>query len=400
MRALPESQREVALLFYIKDYSQREIAAFLDLPLTTVNNRLHAARKALKERLAMMSKKIGRVTAVHGRVVDVRFDPDDMPLILSALVVSDEAGRQGETLQVVQRVGAGLVRCLIHDPAARVTSGTTVANTDGPMLTTIDAAATLTHVMPVLGRTDRKPERLELLETGIKVIDLLCPYARRGTAGIFGPSGTGRMVLCAEVLHNIVHGDASISLFAFVHSEREARGLYDTPEDVPTPAGAGQVIALPIDNSVDTSSPAVMAASALLDARTYLSANLGRSGIWPAVDPLLSTSRLMDPALIGQEYYEVARDVRALLRRYRELQEAAPDGQARPLSADDRTLIARARRMQRFFTQPFAVAEPFTGRAGQSVPLAETIRVCEALLSGAYDGVPEEAFLWRGTIES
>jgi len=120
---------------------------------------------------------------------------------------------------------------------------------------------------------------------------------------------------------------------------------------------------------------------------------------YPAIDPLLSTSRIMDPAIIGRKHYDVACGVRDLLRRYREIQESAPDSKPRQLGAADLTLVARARKIQRFFSQPFAVAEAFTGRPGEVVPLAETIRACQALLAGAYDNVPEDAFMWRGTID-
>lgn len=407
IRALPEPQREAAMLFYIKDYSQREIAAFLEVPVTTVNNRLHAARKSLRERLAMMSEKIGRVSEVRGPLVDVRFEPEDMPPILSALTIADGAGGQGETLQVVQRVGDGVARCLARGRRAGVAPGATVVNTGGPMLAPVDVSI-LTEIMPLLSTLDgsgaraRKSSgaaRPELLETGIKVIDLLCPCATNGAMGIFGPGGAGNLVLCAEVLRNIAHDADGCAIFAFLHGEAGARYWYDAPEEVPQPTGAGRLICLPIDNPIDAASPAVLAASQLLDARAYLSSDLGRSGLWPAVDPLLSTSRLLDPAIVGPEHYDVACGARRLLRRYRELQESAPDGKTRQLTAEEIALIARARKVQRFFTQPFAVAAPFTGRPGQVVPLAETIRACEALLAGAYDDTPEGAFMWRGAID-
>src|SRR5579871_4255527 len=126
---------------------------------------------------------------------------------------------------------------------------------------------------------------------------------------------------------------------------------------------------------------------------------MARRGIYPAVDPLLSTSRLMDPANVGQEHYDVALGVRQLLRQQRDLLEGAPDGRTRQYSADDLTILTRANKVQRFFSQPFAVAEPFTGRPGQVVPLSETIRACKALLAGAYDHLPEEGFMWRGAMD-
>jgi RNA polymerase sigma factor (sigma-70 family) len=406
--ALPDRQREVAMLFYIKDYSQREVAAFLDLPVTTVNNRLHAARKALKERLAVMSRVAGRVVAVRAPVVDVLFSAEEMPPFFAALMVTDEVGSQGPALQVVQRIGDGLVRCLAHSGQDAPRNGAVVVATGGPLLATVDGA-TLTRTIPVLAELALAgvaspargvPGRPDVLETGIKAIDLLCPYARGGTAGLFGPAGTGRIVVSTEVLRNASREAGGLAIFAFIHGESEARAWYDAPDDVPRPAGAGQVICLlAIDNPIDPLAPAVVAASQCLDARTFLSFALARSGLYPAVDPLLSTSRLMDPAIVGQDHYEVACAVRRLLRECRDLQEGGADGKSRRLTASDRTLIARARKVQRFLTQPFAVAEAFTGRPGQIVPLTETIRGCKALLAGEYDGVEEEALMWRGPID-
>jgi F-type H+-transporting ATPase subunit beta len=155
---------------------------------------------------------------------------------------------------------------------------------------------------------------------------------------------------------------------------------------------------LPIENTVDDASAAALAVSPLLDARIYLSLTLAKRGIWPAIDPLLSVSRQMDPTIIGMDHYEVAHAARDLLRSERDLLEAAPDGRPRDLSDADRGLIARARKAQRFFSQPFAVATPFTGRPGQVVPLTETLRAYKALLAGEYDDLPEEVFAWRGTL--
>lgn len=398
LRSLPQAQREAALLFYIKDYSQREIAAFLELPVTTVNNRLHAARKGLKEKLTMTSTRIGRVVAVHGLVVDVQFEVRAMPLLLGALRLAVVEEENSATLQVVQHAGGGLVRCLIHGSALGVAPGAAVVDKGIPALARADAT-TLTQIIPLLGATARSGSaRPVMLETGIKVIDLLCPYTAGGTVGFFGPAGMGRMVVSAEVIRNLTAAGGSMTIFAFSNGEAEARGLYDAPEEAPQPLGASQFVCLPIDDSIDAASPAVLAASPLLDARTYFSATLGRSGLWPSIDPLLSTSRLLDPTIVGKEHYAVAADVRQLLRRYRDLQEGGLDGQGRSHSAGDRALIARARRVQKFLTQPFAVAAPFTGRPGEVVPFTETLRDCMALLAGAYDDVPEETLIWRGAL--
>jgi RNA polymerase sigma factor (sigma-70 family) len=404
IRSLPDAQRELAMLFYIKDYSYREIASFLELPATTVNNRLHAARTALRERLAM-SEKRGRVVAVREMVVEAQFTPDETPLILSALRIGD-AGQEAR-LQVVQHAGNGLVRCLAYGERAGISPGTEVFDTGEPLLTPLDAG-TITQVMPIFGTVARRsghqasqdaPARPALLETGIKAIDLLCPFARGGTVGIFGPNGTGRMVISAEVMHSIARDQAGVTIFAFLNGDAESRALHDAPEEEPRTLGASSIVFLPIDNAIDIASPALLAASPLLDARISLSFTQGKTGIWPAVDPLLSTSRLMDPAGISIEHYEAARAVRELLRRQRDLLEGAPDGRLAPYTAEDRLLLSRARKLQRFFSQPFAVAAPFTKRSGQTVALADTIRSCRELLAGAYDDIPEDAFMWRGAID-
>ncbi len=349
----------------------------------------------------MVSKRVGRVVGIHGPVIDVQFAPEEMPLILSALDLPAKADGSGGTLQVVQRVGHGLVRCLARGELEGIAPGAEVVATNGPTFALLDAP-TLTRVIPILSDRNgvsRGTAKLQMLETGIKVIDLLCPFARGGTAGFFGPAGCGRQVVSAEVLRNTAGDERGVTIVAFAHGESEARGWYDTPEEVPQPSGAGRLICLPIKDPIDVLSPEVLAATEMLDARVYLSFHLAKKGIWPAVDPLLSVSRLMDPAIVGQEHYELAMGVRQLLRRQRDLLEGAPDGQMRHLDADDLTLLARASKVQRFFSQPFAVAEPFTGRPGRVVPLAETIRACKALLAGAYDHLPEDAFTWRGTID-
>jgi F0F1-type ATP synthase beta subunit len=349
----------------------------------------------------MVSKRVGRVVGIHGPVVDVQFAPDEMSLILSALALPGQAEGSGDALQVVQRVDRGLVRCLARGDARGVAPGAEIVSTDEPMFALLDVP-TLTQVIPILSDLNgdsRGRPKPQLLETGIKVIDLLCPFASGGTAGFFGPAGCGCVVISSEVLRNIAHDERGVSILAFPNGDSDSRWWFDTPEEVPHPAGAGQIVCLPIKDPIDVLSPEVLAATGVLDARVYLSFHLAKKGIWPAIDPLLSISRLMDPTIVGQEHYEVAMGVRQLLRRQRDLLEGAPDGRTRHLDADDLTLLARASKVQRFFSQPFAVAEPFTGRPGRVVPLAETIRSCKALLAGAYDHLPEEAFMWRGTID-
>ncbi len=402
IQSLPASQQEVAMLFYIKDYSHREIAAFLDLPTTTVNNRLHAARTALRGRLRM-NEKHGRVSRVRDILVDVQFAPEETPVILSGLRASSAGDSEGPVLQVVQHLGDGLVRCVARS-VSEMAPGAGVVHHGEPLLTPLDPE-TLVRAMALLGAS-RKPdgqtalpgrdEEPGMVETGIKAIDLLCPLARGGTVGIFGANGNGRMVISAEVMRNLARERSGCTIFAFLHGELEGRALFDAPEEEPHAVGAGQIVFLPIENAIDDASDAVLAASPLLDARISLSFVLAWRGIWPAIDPLLSTSRQMDPAVIGQEHYALACAVRDLLRGERALLEAAPYGRPHDLTAGERLIIARARKAQRFFSQPFAVATAFTGRPGQIVTLVETMQAYKALLAGEYDALPEEAFAWRG----
>ena len=404
IRSLPATQREVAMLFYVKDYSHKEIASFLELPVTTVNNRLHAARKALRVRL-LMNEKHGRVVAVQDMVIDVQFAAEETPVILSGLHAGESGGSGEPMLQVVQRVRDGLVHCVARGGLAGIASGAPVLHKGEPLLTPLDVDL-LVRAMPILGAlgqpdgqlTGHGSPRPGMLETGIKAIDLLCPLTRGGAVGIFGPSGNGRMVVSAEILRNIAREHGGLTVFAFLNGELEGRGVYDVPDEAPRPTGTDRIIFLPIANAIDSASPAALAASPLLDARIFLSFTLAKKGVWPAIDPLLSTSRLMDPARISQSHYDAARAVRTLLRRQRDLLEGAPDGKPHEYTTEERLLIARARKVQQFFSQPFAVATAFTGRPGQVVPLEQTIRGYEALLAGHYDSVPEEALLWLGAL--
>ena len=208
------------------------------------------------------------------------------------------------------------------------------------------------------------------------------------------------MVISAEIVRNTAHQRSGVMILAFLNGELEGRGLYDDPGEAPLSTGANHMVFLPLHTAIDRTSPAALAIAPFLDARIVLSFTLAKEGIWPALDPLESTSRLMDRAIIGPKHFEVARAIRDLLRHERDLLEGTPDGQIRDQTAEERDRISRARKVQRFCSQPFAVAEAFTGRKGQVVPHAETIRAYDAVLAGQYDALPDEAFLWRGGLLS
>jgi len=418
--ALPDAQREVAALYYIKDYAQREIAAFLDVPVSTVNNRLHAARQQLRGDLRPMTehtttttttpasptppaRPAGQVVRVQGPIVDARFVGGPLPGLMGRATITDEASGRAWTAQVVQHLDDKTVRCIVTDDAEGIAQGLAVRDAGGAVHAPIDAAI-LERALPLLGNprdaamaAETRTEPRTALETGIKVIDLMCPCAEGDKISFGGPAGTGVMVLLNELAPTLTRDDVGLSLFVLVRV-KEASLIYGVDKgEVPQLGGKLQAVYVAIANPTDPTDPASLAAAQALNAMVYTSAHLAFAGIWPAVDPLLSWSRHLDPAVVGQEHYDVALGVRRLLRRYRDLQEGLDGGGA--LSPEDKTVIARARRVQRFFTQPFSVAEPFTQRKGQYVSRAETVRGFKALLEGAYDDLPEEAFLWCGPIE-
>ncbi len=418
--ALPDAQREVAALYYIKDYAQREIAAFLDVPVSTVNNRLHAARQQLRGDLRPMTehtttttttasptlsvRPAGQVVRVQGPVVDARFAGGALPGLMGQATITDEASGRAWTAQVVlQHLDDRTIRCIVTDDAQGIVPGLAARDAGGAVHAPIDAAL-LERALPLLGNqretdlaTEARTEPRTVLETGIKVIDLMCPYVVGGKAGMAGHPGSGKLVVLQQLMRNLEHGDASLSLIELARVQ-EATLAYEGKEELPQPRGALQWICVATANPTDPADPASLVASGLLDAMTYTSYALGVLGIWPAVDPLLSWSRHLDPAIVGQEHYDVALGVRRLLRRYRDLQEGLDGAGGATLSPEDKTVIARARRVQRFFTQPFSVAEPFIQRKGQYVGRDETVRGFKALLEGAYDSLPEDAFLWCGPI--
>jgi len=416
--ALPDAQREVAALYYIKDYAQREIAAFLDVPVSTVNNRLHAARQQLRGELRPMVKNTKNATPLHdgdsipagqiihvqGPVVDARFAAGALPNLVGRVTIKDNSSGREWTAQVAQRLDETTVRCIVTSSSYGLTPDLPVYDTGNPVHVPIDAPI-LAQALPLFGNepsgggvlsqasTATRTEQRRLVETGIKVIDLLCPYAAGDKVGFTGHPGSGKMVVLTEVTRKLAHGDDSLVFFTFVQA-KELSFFYESKEDVPHPTGALQAVYLVTARPTDPDDPATLAASRSLDAMIYTSAALVSLGLYPSVDPLLSWSRHLDPAIVGQEHYDVALEVRRLLRRYREIQE---DGLA-TLSDEDKRVVARARRVQRFFTQPFSVAEPFTQRKGEYVSRDETVRGFKALLEGAYDGLPEDAFLWCGPI--
>ena len=455
----------------------------------------------------------GRVTQVIGAVVDVQFD-DHLPAILNALETTNNGKRL--VLEVAQHLGENTVRTIAMDATEGLVRGEAVTDTNGPITVPV-GNATLGRILNVIGEpvdekgpVAKKEARAihqpaptfaeqatssEILVTGIKVIDLLAPYAKGGKIGLFGGAGVGKTVLIMELINNIAKVHSGFSVFAGVGERtREGNDLYhemiesgvikpDNLEEsqvalvygqMNEPPGARARVALTgltlaeqfrdqsgtdvlffVDNifrftqagsevsallgripsavgyqptlatdmgalqeritstkagsitsvqaiyvpADDLTDPAPATSFAHLDATTVLSRAISELGIYPAVDPLDSTSRILDPSVVGEEHYQVARDVQGILQRYKSLQDIIAILGMDELSEEDKLTVARARKIQRFLSQPFDVAKVFTGSDGVQVPLDKTIASFKAVVAGEYDHLPEAAFYMVGDIE-
>ncbi len=459
-----------------------------------------------------MTKNIGKIKQVLGAVVDVSFD-DKLPQILDALIVNHE--KKDLVLEVAQHLGENTVRTIAMDSTDGLVRGQNVLDTGNPISVPV-GPETLGRILNVIGEpVDERGElktklkapihkdapkfvdqstETEVLVTGIKVVDLLAPYAKGGKIGLFGGAGVGKTVLIMELINNIAKGHGGYSVFAGVGERtREGNDLYhemiesgviklDNDESkaalvygqMNEPPGArarvaltgltlaeyfrdeeGQDVLLFVDNifrftqagsevsallgripsavgyqptlstdmgalqeritstnkgsitsvqaiyvpADDLTDPAPATSFAHLDATTVLSRQIAELGIYPAVDPLDSTSRILDPRVIGDEHYSVARKVQETLQKYKSLQDIIAILGMDELSEEDRLVVDRARKIQRFLSQPFHVAEVFTGTPGVFVGLADTIKGFDDLVNGKYDDVPESAFYMVGTIE-
>jgi F-type H+-transporting ATPase subunit beta len=460
----------------------------------------------------MANNVIGRVTQVLGAVVDVQFD-GDLPAILNALTV--QIGGQKVVLEVAQQLGENTVRTIAMDTTDGLVRGSEVTDTGAPISVPV-GPGTLGRIINVIGEPvdERGPveatkympihrqapafteqaTETSVLVTGIKVIDLLAPYARGGKVGLFGGAGVGKTVLIQELINNVAKGHGGVSVFAGVGERtREGNDLYhefieseviklDGPGSkaalvfgqMNEPPGARARVALTgltlaeyfrdvenqdvlffVDNifrftqagsevsallgripsavgyqptlatdmgalqeritstkngsitsvqaiyvpADDLTDPAPATSFAHLDATTTLNRAISELGIYPAVDPLDSTSRILDPRVVGEEHYQVARDVQRILQTYKSLQDIIAILGMDELSEEDKLTVARARKIQRFMSQPFHVAEIFTNIPGQFVQLEDTIRSFKGIVAGEYDYLPEQAFLMVGSIE-
>ncbi len=454
-----------------------------------------------------MDKNIGVVTQIIGPVLDIRFDDGKLPELNNAVSI-DYDGRH-IILEVAQHIGDNVARCIAMSSTDGLPRGIKALDTGAPISVPV-GEATLGRIFNLLGECidnmptpetkerwpihrpapsyDEQQSTTEILETGIKVVDLICPYAKGGKIGLFGGAGVGKTVLIQELINNVAKQHGGISVFTGVGERtREGNDLYNEMKEsgvlsktalvygqMNEPPGArmrvgltgltmaeyfrdreGQDVLLFIDNifrftqagsevsallgrmpsevgyqptlatemgalqeritstkngsitsvqavyvpADDLTDPAPATTFAHLDATTVLSRSIASLGIYPAVDPLDSTSRILSPDVVGEDHYKVARDVQKILQRYKELQDIIAIMGMDELSEEDKLTVARARKVQRFLSQPFTVAEQFTGFTGKYVPVAETVRGFKEIIEGKHDDLPESAFLFVGTID-
>ena len=454
-----------------------------------------------------MAKNKGTVVQIMGPVLDIRFEEDQLPSLLNAIEVPN--GDKTIIAEVAQHIGDNVVRCIAMSSTDGLQRGTEVTDTGAPISVPVGEAC-LGRVFNLLGQPiDNKPDvetqerwpihrpapsyeeqqpATEILETGIKVIDLICPYAKGGKIGLFGGAGVGKTVLIQELIYNIATAHNGYSVFTGVGERtREGNDLYNEMTEsgvisktamvfgqMNEPPGARmrvglsgltmaeyfrdvkhQDVLLFIDNifrftqagsevsallgrmpsavgyqptlatemgalqeritstkdgsitsvqavyvpADDLTDPAPATTFAHLDATTVLDRGIASLGIYPAVDPLDSTSRILSPEIVGREHYETARAVQSILQRYKELQDIIAIMGMDELSDEDKLTVNRARKVQRFLSQPFHVAEQFTGYKGKYVPLKETIRSFKEIIEGKHDDIPESYFLFAGSID-
>ena len=455
----------------------------------------------------MQEKNIGSVVQIIGPVLDIRFPAGHLPDLLNAIEIERDGGKL--VCEVAQQLGDDVVRCIAMSSTDGMVRGMEAVDTGSPIKVPV-GNETLGRVFNLLGRAiDNKPQPVtcekwsihrdppaydeqqtstEILETGIKVVDLIAPYAKGGKIGLFGGAGVGKTVLIMELINNVAKQHGGISVFAGVGERtREGNDLYNEMQQsgvinktalvygqMNEPPGArmrvalsgltmaeyfrdreGQDVLLFIDNiyrftqagsevsallgrmpsavgyqptlatemgalqeritstkkgsitsvqavyvpADDLTDPAPATTFAHLDATTVLDRGIASLGIYPAVDPLESTSRILTPDVVCLEHYEVARETQRILQRYKELQDIIAIMGMDELSEEDKLTVSRARKIQRFLSQPFSVAEQFTGMQGKYVPIKETVRGFKEILEGKHDDLPESAFLFVGTID-
>jgi RNA polymerase sigma factor (sigma-70 family) len=410
MADLPAGQREVASLFFVHECSHQDIATFLGLSVTTVNNRLHAARTHLKRRMLTMVKatlgshalpddfanRIGRLVQARGSVVEALFNPDALPDLMAELAISDEVNRRGISVQVIQRPGGGIVRGVAHTPVDVLPRGATVLDAGRPNLTPVSADAFERSFKLLAGEQPAAEGPARLLETGIKAIDVMCPLRAGGTVAIAGELGAGTMVVMEELVRRLSGGTDRVTMFNFIPHWPDAPAGHTVAgtlkQEGYSEGTAGAVQTFFFRAEVGPWTPERLAELASADTVIHLSRAQGKARIYPTVDPLTSRSGLLETGAVSHEHATIARRVREAISGLRQAGDAAPATEA------DAVMLARARKLAHFFGQPFYVAEPYHKRSGTTVGLAEALRVCREILDGQHDDLSVEAFWFAGGI--
>lgn len=389
INSLPQTEREVTVLYYVHDHSQREVAAFLDVPVTTVNNRLRTARTALKKELVLtmandafneyrlpesFASRIGEIVRTHGPLVDARFDPQQRPRVLNALTVTDETSNPLVTVEAIQYLNDNLVRCVaLTQDTSGIDTGMRVIDTGGPIRVPLERAS----IENIISSIGSPPSTLEVMETGIKVIDLLSPLPQRGRIALIGDMQTGKMVFVEELIRRLADTTHDLSIFVFVETPDEVTVINELEYRSSASVGA---IYLPV---ADTSPAALGALTAGLDAVVAFSRTLAGQHLYPAIDPVRSSSRLLARDVLGHEHVQSAIRVRELL------QEGNGNGNGNSPVAG---------RMRNFLTQPLFVAEEFTQRHGEYVSIGDTIHGCNVLLDEDHNTCAPEDLYMRGAL--
>ena len=405
---LPANLREAATLFFVHDCSHQDIAVFLGISATTVNNRLHAARTKLKERMLTMVRKtlhehrlphdfanrIGRLVETRGDVVEALFDPQSLPDLLTELAVSDEANNRAVTVRVIQRPGGGIVRGVTVSPIDIVPRGATALNSLRHAETPIDQATFERVVTQLAGPPPKAGEPGRLLETGIKVIDVMCPLVTGGTVAIAGELGAGTTAVMEELVRRLSGGKEGISLFALLPQwwpEREPGFSYADQLKKEGfsegTVGAVQTFFFRAEDGPWTEDR--LAGLAPANVVIHLSHKVAAAKIYPCVDLRSSRSHLLESKAISGEHASIAERVRHAVALLRDEGLAAAAG---PLA------VGRATKLANFFAQPFFCAEPWTHRSGSYVSLRDALQGCAEILDGLHDDLPAEAFYFNGSI--
>lgn len=335
--------------------------------------------------------RIGRIVRAREGVIDARFDPVSLPDFLTEIVVSDDARQRAVTLQVVQRLPDGIVRCVVTSPTDTLEPGMTVLSSGRHVQTPVSHEAFDRSVRLLTGPPAPPGAPAELLATGIKVIDVMCPLVRGGTVAIAGELRAGTTVIMEELVRRLSGGSAGVSLFAL--APWTPVSIADTlKQDGFSESTMGPVQTFYFRSEEGVWTPERLAGLAGVDVVIRMSAALAGRGIYPPVDPLTSRSRLLETGGVDHAHVELAARIRKALGAL-----LAPGGDS---PAADALTLERAEKLLRFFAQPFYVAEPYTKRPGVTVGLAESLRVCREILDGVHDGVPTKAFYFTGGLDA